>query len=653
MAPPELVIAGSPYTLYPGGVIAVRCADFMGAARGTLTSEVNALAATGEVVRDSQQVTGETGSILNDVSYAAADDTLVIPAGSIPLAQDGDVAWWVHVNYRVEGEWDLTNGALLRRCSDVLFDHVALIGLSSSSDPDTAQDWVTRTLARREHFGITRIFLDPFDVFDLTTDDIIIRAFTQQGTTAEVLLDQLVFIPFPGGFVEWSGDDFKTIDSFLIGGTTATQDGDDGGDDNGKFTWHPGNAPDGQLANSGIAGSRDYQRKADGDDAEYATQVVVADGLLLENSLTGDESLAHAYSLHCARHRSLFIEDDYDDRTTSSTDRDFGLSEDGFGYDIGFSTSASSPTAWVDGVGHMRINQLLGVLSVLWGSNTQSSGGQDNQGARLQGYDQWSWAGSFEHGAVGNLGSGTIRILAFNVSGNPTWMIRIASGAWSFGRFNGTTFTTIDGPHVISGWGPGYLLGWRMEVKRYLIRVRIWDASGAEPSTWDYESFKPIVGPPASTVYSYPYGDSEAIARLAYGNYSGFGIQIDGGLTDTIPYELHLHHMEWEHDPYGDPADISVRMETPEGASLGDVVVPWGAPYFVYWGLEDFTDLSAGDYKLRFSSRAWNDPAAAEIQSAETMYYWFRSVHFNPTILSMNWRSSDRMGQSRRVLVGS
>src|SRR6476659_2141017 len=104
-----LVYSTSNAKKFRGGVIAVRCADYLGAARGTLTTESDPLSAGGLVVRDTQQV----DNIITDpfaTTYAAADNTLVL--SGLPLVALR--SYEIYISYRIEGEWDFTDDVFLR-----------------------------------------------------------------------------------------------------------------------------------------------------------------------------------------------------------------------------------------------------------------------------------------------------------------------------------------------------------------------------------------------------------------------------------------------------------------------------------------------------------------------------------------------------------
>lgn len=632
---PDLVIATSAVDAYPGGVIAVRAADWIAAGSTTATSEANALASTGVVVRETQQVASVNVPFLDEDAYQNADDTLEMSASAIGV-EDG-MTYFVITTYLLEGEWDLTNEALLRECSNLEYRSVALGGAHGSvGNPEASPTWEATLLCRIPHFAAFSLRLDNVD----TTDTLHFRFFTQTGTSAEWLIDQIVFLPRA-----LSPNWLLNQDIRLVGPNSSIVDiidGADGGDDNGKFTrFVPVTLDD--FAVTGAA-SADYQQKSDGDDAEYHQKITTSSNETLFNSVgTDSEANAWGYGLYCARYREqqTYSVDNFDNRDTSGGSaplQDMGIDEQGYGYNIQPSSSGADPEAYVDGADAiLRLNS-VGSVFVGWGSSDQSSSAQDNQGAQLDVYDQWDLSGELEWTA-GSIGGGAWRILNPSPGTSPDWQIEIEPvvGSWRLGYGGTTTFTNIGAStHDISGWfGINSPLGFRLEIKRYVIRARVWDASGAEPSTWDEEMFKPALN--GAVKVDYDYSDNLTFAGQAYQQHNfQLGITNVGDTgAPSFPYDVKIHTLQFDYDPYGDPDDMYVRMERPPPAALPDMTIPWGCPYWVSWGNRDWTDPSGLTWDLVYWERVWNDTAAAEIQRAETTAWWFRSIHdrTNPQIM--------------------
>lgn len=618
MAVPGLVYcpAGDNYKRYPGEFFAVCAADFLATGRGTLSTEADALSAAGTVVRDTQTVSNIRSN--SNTAYQAADDTLAITG--LPLTTGS--TYHVYVTHRIEGYTDITDGPLLRTGFNENWLNAMVYGAHTTSEASNIR--AAATPPPFEYYRASYLGEKSWS----TGNTWFIRFAAESGTSIEILIDQIfIFRKTTSSslFPMATNTTFETV--------AATQDGADGGDANGKFTWMARNPPDAWSSRG------DYQRVVDGDDAEYFSEVTTADGLTFW--VSGDElaSSAWMYSLHTANHRGerTWTDDTFANRTTSG--QDMGITPEGFGYRIGSSANVPPNEAFVNGAGQaiLRVGQVLGTIQVDLGNATTGTG-TSNQGMKFQLYDQfswdmvWQWTDGTDADAYvrlyledGTFWSSAGLYLEFDIPGGTWRMVHPVTGP-------GTD-------HDISAWfGFNALVGVRIELKRYLLRSRVWDASGAEPGTWDESQFLEYAGAGAT---AYPYGDVEAKSTRINAPFVSLNFYLEhlDAFAVDLPFEITLHKNTVEHDPYGDPESMFARIERPAATSLGDIEIPFGSSYWVYWGRRDWTDTFAGNDYLSFSTRVWNDPAAAEIQRAEVgdyYFYWF----LGDTIVSMNWRSA-------------
>lgn len=606
--------AGDVYKKLRGGAFAICAADNLASARGTLTTESDPSSVAGVVVRDTQQV----NSILanSNTAYQAADDT--IDLSGIPLVNNREYHIWA--TFKTEGYTDLTDGALLR----VHFnENWIAAGISGSHfNVETSN---VRFAAVQPPMPFYRAINYGSLVYQ-TGNSPKIRFAAESGTSIEFLIDQIFLFPV----INNKSSNFPHAANTTLGLDADTQDGLDGGDDNSKFTWFV-NEPVDSWSSRG-----DYQRYADGDDAEYFSQVTVPDGLTFWFSPFGTEDgKAHMYSLHTALHRGerVWTDDTFTNRNTSGTDQDMGITPEGFGYSIGSSSSATPNKAFVNGAGSafMQIRHHLGTLNIDMGSPSVGSSAIQNQGMKFQLYDQWSWDVIFQwvQGTPGlyfdpMLGFFQLSPLFQSPVLSPYVEFIFGEGVWRAGN-PGISGSGSD--HDISGWfDVGAMVGVRMEQKRHLFRMKVWDASGSEPSTWDEEFYLYD----ALHADPYPYSDIESRSSSMMAA-ACLDLQANLVLTDNdylvgADDPLNIRFDKWtvEHNPYGDSASMYVRTERPVGTVLDDVEIPFGSSYFVYWGQRDWTDDDGtGDNYLEFSTKVWNDPSAAEIQRAEVDDYYF------------------------------
>lgn len=630
---PDLVIADTPYKTFPGGVIAVRCAEWVaGGGSGTVVSDP--LAHDGDAVADSQQV----DDILTaaTTAYDAATETLELVACPLKAAQQ----YFVFISYRIEGETDLTDTPLLKVNTNENISSGVLLGINIG----TNRSFITVTSPPLPHYrqannmaAFTSASANP---------DIIVKTAAETGTSYEIFIDQITFIP---------NLDATVFELALPDLTTAIVDGADGGDANGKFTWTPHR---GVQVHSGAG---DFQQKADASTAEWFERVVPDDNFVFGSF--SEQVRGYVYGLHGAGYRGsrTWVEDTFDNRTTPSTPTphwEFGVGPDGYGAAVEGTTNSN---IYVDGAGNgvLRVTAGTGSLTVDWGNAATGALLSLNQGRRLNLYDQWSWTGlvTFTDDAGMTTDNNVqLRFQPMKQTSGPdvdAGFIRVflQANTWDAVFPDGST----SGSNAIAWFTQGAQLGWRIELDRYVVRYKVWDASGAEPGAFDYEEFVTITGVAGGFSNDYDYDDFVArSARITerFDNLRVLLSVVDNIPPMTFPLQIDLNYMQVTHDPQGDPGDIYAEFLSPEATSWGQIQVPYGAGYFVYWGSGFVTEQDGfGDWYLDYSSKVWNDEGVAEIQRAETVQWVvFRS---DLNIVPMNWRSADRSPQGQnRILTG-
>lgn len=682
MAAPELVIANAPYKVYPGGVIALRASDWMGSARGTLSTAADSLSCTGSHVEDTQQVTNNmfTSAATALDAFAEAEDTLEIPVSSLPL--DSNLNYEILVSLRIVGDWDTTNPDTMSGATQWMFSAprgavaVGFYGAGTNRTLESEAVFLARYFRGLPHYVTTNI-VGPAGqevMREPQAGEVMhFRAYSQDGTTLEVLLDQILIVPYMKSFMTHP-------DNLVVGGqvnvstssTLPPVDGADGGDANGEFTWAPQPGPlTGDVTGEAMAtwrpesgnfdnpGGGDYQRVDAYADAERYTRLDAADGQNLEN-LSGDEATAVAYTLAGVRYHPLetIVLDDFARTTTEGT----GTSawEDAPGGFMWVTTGSTGRTAVVEGgVGKWKLPTGFAAESFLYPGGTARV-----TPARIHVWDAYDFSGEFRVEADSDwldTGLGTNRadvsvraiplnttqgeltctFIFSNTANNLDFVFRFISG-------NITSHTLYTGS-IAAWYTHGDWIAWRMEKRRYLIRMKVWDATGAEPAAWDHTQFIPVEGVAAGSKIDYDYSNNPRDAIKANGTV-GLGMSVTSATFGADAHEIWWDNISVDYDPGGDPEQMSIATEHPEGTKVAEIDVPYGAAYFVFWGLEDWTDADGSDFSAEYSTRVWNDLAAAELQRAEEVFTWFGIGEF--TIVSMNWRIADRTGVATRVLVG-
>lgn len=670
----ELVVADAPYKTYPGGVIALKADEWMAGARGSLTAEDDVRASTGRAVRDTQTV---TASIFSDPvsAFQEADDTLVVDLADLPV--EADLRYICLVSSLIEGDWDASNSDTTRGGKPEVFNAACELGAYGDSTfylSDSDFGTIDRKWRGLEQYRISSVG-GLWLMGDVTGTEVLhFRAYAQSGTTIEWLIDQLIFLPYVTSEDHngWEAGDFA-----IVPGQQGTfsglydisagdwVDGADGGDDNGKYTWHPttvsGLNPTGV---SGSDGGGDYQRVATYADAEYMARVVEEDGYYLANTLPSPdvEAAAYCYGIHGPFHipEQNWVTDAFartvGDGNFAGANNHFiggtwGDTPEGFAWrsdgTTGPTTNGSGNrtgiAVWADGSEGL-IEMRLGnpppatgsarVFLRTYGSETGSNIGADVQAENM------SFAGIFYTTSTGSGASSSVLDIQTeeNVGGGNTNALAIRfntiTGGWSLVVVGGGS--TVAGPFTTPWYSRGDQVGFRIDLRRMRVLARVWDASGAEPSTWDADEFRPLRDGAVMTSYDYS-GDLDLMQDSVFPKTVFIRHTVT---TGDVNYDrLHFDNLTIDYDPLGDEESAFAAIEQPEGNKVAEIELPAGAQYLVYWGSRDWTVADGfGSYFLDFSSRVWNDPAAAELQRSEAVWWWFRSVHGG--IVSMLWTSS-------------
>lgn len=635
----ELVIADAAYKTYPGGVFVLRASDWMGPARGSLTSANDADAISGVAVQDSQKV---TTSIYNDPvdAFVEADDTLVVALDSLPLEEP--MLYTVFASILIDGDWDVTNLDTTIEANQYRFQHACELGWYGDALVSPTEADFTNTFYKprgRTQYIISR--LGQFKIDTLASYTLHFRAYAQTATTIVWNIDQLFFLPLVrppiqgwGTFGEWLAEDFYRVGGAanLTTTQTVTDGADSGSDSLGKFTWHPvpledhtGWTGETVVPNYGPDGGGDFQKSPD---SEYDVRIVAADALPIVNTVPTPDAYAtaHCYGLHGPDYRSAATwVDDLFTRTVASG---WGAGPQGFAWKM---AGAFAPNTYASVSGGKGIITHTGELS---GTVTQTLGASPSVGAEVLAEDcvfsgtVWINPGSiaFVGGTppFNTVAAVRMQLRTANASAKGYFIeIDLVARTWALWRTHPDT--KISGDFNISSWfdHANDLVGFKLEIRRYVLRCKLWDASGAEPGTWAYEDFRPV---PAdwfggTTWYTYPYSD---IARDAAKAYTAFWPHI----SDKCNFCQATYTNQWddikvEYSPGGSIGDAWARMEQPEGTLVDEIEIPAGALQLVYWGTRNWTD---GIY-LDFSSRVWSDAGSAELQIATAAWWWFRSVH--------------------------
>lgn len=677
MAAPELVIAESPYKKYPGNVIALPAVDHMAAPRATLTVEADPRAsnATGMVVRDTQKIANT-----NTTSIAAAVDTLTIDTTTLPLIanNDGLMRYLVMFSFLIEGDWDVTNYQSRLSTPNWSLDRCARLALFENSFFGETTPTQTLYYPRKldqyslvQSNGLMRLGFTPA---------IHIRACGRTGSTVEWLLDQIILIPYNNTTGNpWHFNDFELVAGQLpnFSDTESTNDwidGADGGDDLGKFTLQPFcNATD-SLMTFTDGGGGDYQRKADAESSEYSFHVVPNDSYFLADSqklFPNNETRAHCYGFHGSYYipaqdwiNDTFSRSSGGDENFAGTNNHFAsqsnwtdtpegftwLTRSGFEQLGPFDDPNFAPGTYRSGkalvlngskaIMHIRrfadddFTFRNGSLICAFAQPTLVS--STLRGGQIHA-DNLSISGKFAVTDVNEfvislndtLFAGNVAIQLFNPLGTlrPMYTINfdVVNREWYVRLNDWPTGADVVSPTSLPWWTGTQEVGFRIEVSRYRMRIKIWEVSGGEPSTWNYDDFRPIYTNLGVSV-PYPYGDD---LQIAWREWDVMSVALCGATGVHEGQDPEVLRIEWDDivisnrlEDDDDPiSPTHFAMYQPDsGTKISEIEVPVGAQYMVYWGSRDWTTFVTGDGPyIDLAMKAWNETTAPKLQRAETI----------------------------------
>lgn len=194
-----LVTAPSPIQAYPSGLIVIRCEDYLGPARGSLTTVIDNDSVAGTVVEDTQTIAVATGAgpVNQTTRFGLASDTLRVPWTDITALYDNTNAQGVYafLGMRVVGEAPSSAQHL-----SSFYTHTSSGGsVAAGYGHDTTH--ITSTDVWKSVWGDQYRITAPLPIFDssFTGTNLTVRAWGITGGTIELYLDVLYLQPFGGG----------------------------------------------------------------------------------------------------------------------------------------------------------------------------------------------------------------------------------------------------------------------------------------------------------------------------------------------------------------------------------------------------------------------------------------------------------------------
>lgn len=561
----------SPVVVHPGGIISVRCADYPGAARGTLSTVSDSLAASGTAVKEEQElaVATSTTGVSVFARWPSAGDTVVIPLGDLGRAPRTRYLPWVSI--RVEG--DVPSSAVAN--SDwLMFD------IQNSLNVGVAMGIGSTMSASLEELPGERIphytlydFRNSF-VSEAETDaeEFVIRAWGVVGGDMAIYLETVYFVPLLDASLSY-GETRKhaneqlfpsshVMDHFSNGVLWRDIDNDpaDLPDGFGKFStmlwgppWSPGSRSWGQIVEFQEADNEESAGDVFafgnlGDPAFFndpvrgtlaipvgATYIPAA--VLLYDDFTVEQHVHATYGAHYTAKvgdytrtlglgGSSHVTDWWDAPSPTGSRRGtFVETGDGFATTyFGPSSGSNAP-----GTGHELPGGTKGFYGdIMYGALNREGGfaasesGSDPRNLERFMYDHLEAFISSCRVSIDAVGNGGVFVglhwdnLSAMVAGGHLRVDAAGDVSLSLATRRGSTINP-PGWHdfaapvtVGSGYTPGDWWWVKVEKRGYWWRARAWLDGTAEPSTWDVEAGQPLLKTAASPseFIDYPWDDN-------------------------------------------------------------------------------------------------------------------------------------------------
>lgn len=638
----------APYKVYPGGVIAIRAADFMAPSRSGLSIVSDPTSNIGIAIRETQStpwVQLNPNGFANVVPmFDAALTTIEIPWDSIPYVLNEEI---VNQNYDVYIRYKLTGG----RSGPHIFgsglytaSETTVIACIASTDPLNSNNYpydYLREVPFWQYMQCSR-----WSGNAGTGKSIIIKAFQEDGNDAVFLIDQIVLIPLGNSILGtdelsvWWGGDGNSVPSGFSDDPRAGDFDDWVG---GKFSVIEGNYYDLTYHANGDIVS-EFQKKADSASAEFTAGGIgkiqwdgAADFVLTGVGISAIPD--YPYFFHDDFARTIAANGGWgtqDGWGWYGDNNTFGLSTDGTRGILTSTASSGVHTYRFASFGRTTVNTKTIDFNVAFGVRTEATigwdtGVPDGSYVACVGEQRSTGVGGNDRNFFG---------LAILKSGGSWYAVIIQFNSW-FGFTDSEKIREISSRVAISGSQPLDVTLTRKGQKLEAVvegntltayQSAILHGGGYPYPNRAWEDYPYPTDLTTSLTYGFYGIDPRDSGPVAFAHLIGSG----GGTYNSYLYDIQLSLLQFGTQPT--TAKLRIEKEI-TGTPFAEITLHSNAfqmisfPPGYYGSASRFNEDPPNSIADYFKLKAWLPVGSAELSRVEFYSTWFRE-HFEPIVVT-------------------
>jgi len=660
-----LVTATSPVNQLANGIISIRCEDYVGAARGTLTTTADGASVAGTVVAETQTIAVQTTFVSRGTLYGGVSNTVVVPKADLTLDPDAD-NYHVFIGMKLSGDVP----ANAQASSDWL--------KFGSGGATTSFGWGTDLGFEDGPTAIARGRFTEYFVYDCGSytpgaeTELRVRGWGVTGGTIEQRFDVIYLVPFIPG-VEFDGLDTvessgNTFMPFIptTNGTVFMDEDNSTANWLGKFSvqkyglpWMADGAMDVQDDDlepsvSDVNGSGQWTEDPDpksylamivGGTAPPAAETIANEDFVQPDSVGADSTFIDSdnYKVHLT---SGQIDNNYVSISPSFTRIGWWIISNTATLYIGAGESA--PGGMVQGYAGVFVGYSDDSISFptdpsQWLPVINIPGGVFTGRFRIDTLQDSSVAVGATTSPEDFIDSVTNNYACAKVNGSGDIDLYLGSIKRTGGAL-ALVETVMDGPTTVaSGYSTSDWLWVKAEKRGYRWRGKAWIDGTTEPD-WQVDGYEPMYanGTTADQVAPYEWDvnwvgdvDRDVVGYDPRGGNTGITVPAFWGAVEAgnaAQMIIYCSEFTAEWDPgTGTASDMTVYTKKYDGSVIIDpaVSVPYGSHRFV-----------VGPKKVRrfdtdthgWSAWAWRDPGQPDMMFASVGYIWELRLHVTDVI---------------------